>query len=911
MLALLILLAQLSPKEAAKTFRVPDGWDITLAACEPEVMDPVAVAFDEDGRLWVAEMADYPLGPPGGRIKRLEDADGDGFFERAVLIARDVATPAGVLPFRGGALVPAAPDILFVKEGAKDVLFSGFTEGNQQHRVNTLAFTIDNWIQGTNGDSGGNVRLPDGQKLSVNGRDFRFRPDYSGFEPSAGHGQYGNAFDDWGRRFICDNSNHLRHPVLPLHYLARNPWLAVSAVEESFSDHGAAARIYPSSQLQERPNDHHAANHLTSACSVTFYRGDLLVCEPVHNLVHRDLLKKKGASFVGSRADAEREFITSTDNWSRPVNLFAGPDGALYVVDMYRAVIEHPQWIPLEMQKRVDLRAGADKGRIWRVAPKGTPLAKPRLSTASAAELARLLEHPEAWWRKTAQRLLIERRDASAVDALAAVARGPSPLGRLHALWTLDGLGALNADLIRAALKDEEPGLREHGLRLAERRLPELAAEIRGLARDPDPRVRFQAAFSVGQTGADDAVVGALAAILEKDVADRWTRLAALSSAKGLCARIARALPPGFFEAPGAIDLVRQMADTVGASREEAQAVEWLQAAASDPKPSRWRLAALTALLPSLRRAGMKLDVLLAKAGVDKTVAGWSAALSETAFDRAKEPADRIGAIGLLAQLPEKEKLEKLLNPGEPADVQAAAVRALGGEAALRLLDGWARYTAPVRRELLQACLSGPRGVEAVVAGLEKGAIRSVELEAHHRDALLKNPSGTIRERAKEALKAKNAEEVEASIATLFAKVEKLTGDVERGEKVYRTSCATCHRLHGQGFDVGPNLGSVAGRDKRSLLTDLLDPNRAVAPQFQVYLVKTTAGETLSGVVAVETPAGMTLRRPNGEESSVLRRDIAEIKAWPASLMPEGLENSLSAQDFADLLDFLRRGKVR
>jgi putative membrane-bound dehydrogenase-like protein len=904
MILVLIAALQLSPAEAQKAWKVADGLEIGLVASEPDVTDPVAVAFDEDGRLWVAEMADYPLGPPSGRIKRLEDTDGDGRYDRVVLVAKDVATPTGLLPFRGGVLVTAAPDILFIKDGVRETLFSGFVEGNQQHRVNTLVWTIDNWIQGSNGDSGGSILLKDGGKVSINGRDFRFRPDLSGFEPTAGHGQYGNAFDDWGRRFICDNANHLRHPVLPLAYLGRNPWLAVPGVEEGISDHGGACAVFPRSAMQERPNNPGAAGHITSACSISIYRGDALpeefrgnafVCEPVHNLVHRDLLVQRGASFTGSRADKDAEFLASSDPWCRPVNLCTGPDGALYVVDMYRAVIEHPQWIPLEMQKRVDLRAGQDKGRIWRIAPKGHPTAKPRRPTV--ADLA----HPNAWWRTTAQRLLLERQDKTAVDALRGLARGPSPLGRLHALWTLEGLGELRAEDVRAALQDPEARLREHGVRLAETRCPEAVAALAG---DPDPRVRFQCALSAGPDAA------ALATILQRDAADKWTRLAALSSAKGLCAKILQRFPKEFFDSPGAIELVRQMADTVGSSREEAQVVEWLRAITADPAPSRWRLAALSALGPPLRRGGLALGDLLAKAGVEKVVAGWSEALAATAFDRAKDPADRTGAIGLLGQLPEASRLETLLQPLEPAEVQAAAVRALGAEAALRLLDGWVRYTAPVRRELLAACFGTSKGPAQILERLEKGMIRPVEIEAHHRDALLKNPSGEFRKRAREALQAKNAEEVEKTIAALYAKVEALAPDLGRGEKVYRTSCATCHRLHGQGFDVGPNLGSIAGRDKRSLLTDLLDPNRAVAPQFQVYLVKTASGELLSGIVAAETPAGLTLRRPNGEESAVQRRDIAEIKAWPASLMPEGLENSLSAQDFADLLEYLRRGKV-
>jgi putative membrane-bound dehydrogenase-like protein len=891
-MAWLALLLQLSPAEAKKAWRVPEGYEITLVAAEPETRDPVAIAFDARQRLWIAEMADYPLGPAGGRIRRLEDKDGDGYYESATLVASEIATPTGVLPFRDGVLVTAAPDLLYVRDGAKDVVFTGFSPGNQQHRVNSLAWTIDNWIQGSNGDSGGNVLLPDGRKVSISGRDFRFRPDFSGFEPAAGHAQFGNAYDDAGRRFICDNSNHLRHPVLPLGYLARHPALAIPGVEDSVSDHGGSCAIFPASPIAERPNDHFAAGRITSACGITIYRGDAMpelrgqsfVCEPVHNLVHRDRLEPRGASFVARRADEGREFLASTDPWCRPVNLANGPDGALYVVDMYRAVIEHPQWIPLEMQKRVDLRAGEDKGRIWRLAPaKRRPAA---IRPTSPADLA----HPNAWWRETAQRVILETRDLGAVDALRERLKSSDPLGRLHALWTLEGLGRLKAEDVRAALRDVDATIREHALRLAERHAPDAIAALAG---DPAPRVRFQCALSVGGN------VDALARILEKDVDDKWTRLAALSSAKGLGPALLARFPAAFFEKPGGVELVRQMAEAVGNGRDEAEIRAWIDVLTAERTPSRWRLAALA----GLRRPGVNPELL--RGAVD----AWRGALEDVAFDPAKDVSDRVGAIGLLGR--GTSKLDALLRPTEPAEVQAAAVRALGDAAALGLLDGWAGYTPPVRRELLAACLRRPEGAAAVLERLEKGVMRRVELDAAHRESLRKHPSPELRARAEAALKPKDAGEIEATIEALWAKIEKLAPDATRGEKVYRTSCATCHRLHGQGFDVGPNLGSVAGRDKKALLADLLDPNRAMAPQFQVYVIKTRAGELLTGVVAAETPAGITLKRANDERSSVARADIAEMKAWPASLMPEGLESSLSAQDFADLLDFLRRGQVK
>jgi putative membrane-bound dehydrogenase-like protein len=928
----------LSPKEALKSFKVQPGFHIDLVASEPDVMDPVAMAVDEDGRIYVAEMADYPLGPPSGRIKLLEDTHGDGRIDKVSLFVEKIPYPTGVMPWRGGVLVTAAPDIWFFKDTKGDgkadvrkVVFTGFSEGNQQHRLNGLQFAYDNWIYGTNGDSGGTVRPgnADAPKVSISGRDYRFRGDYSGFEGVAGRGQYSNTFDDWGNRFINDNSNHIRHPVLPLRYLARNPNLAVASVEEGISDHGGSSVVFPTSKLQERPNDQFAAGHFTSACSVTIYRGaafgpelqgNAFCCEPVHNLVHRDLVVPKGGSFVAKRAYEKEEFLSSSDNWCRPVNLYSGPDGALYVVDMYRAVIEHPQWIPLEMQKRLDLRAGWDKGRIYRVSAEGaTPGPKPRMSLESAPELVAHFENPNGWWRSTAQRLLIERQDKSAVEPLRKLARESSlPLARFHALWTLEGLGALDEAAVAMALKDPDPGVREHALRLAEPRLADSSAlkeAVLAFGGEPSPRVRFQLAFTLGFVD-DERALDLLASILVKDAEDKWTRVAALSSIKNAAPKLLSKLPPEFLDkaSTATLDLVRQLGELVGASRDQAQIAAWLRALTSDTgAPARWRLVALSSLGPSLRRGGQKLDDLLEKSGTAARVHEWKAGLLEAAVDAGREVPERVAAMEMLSLLPLPgmgAAFEKLLNPKEPPQVQVAAVRSLGTDAAARLLDGWSRYTAPVRREVLAACLAKPATMEGVVERLEKGEIRVVELEPHQKETLLKHPSGGVRERARKALASKS--DREQVIEEIWAKLTTLKGDAIAGEKVYMTSCSTCHRMNGQGYEVGPSLSSVAGREKKALLIDILDPNRAVAPQYQVYLVKIPgARDPVSGIIAAETPTSITLRRANAEETTVLRRDILEIKAYTASLMPEGIEANVSAQNFADLLEFLQRGQQK
>ncbi len=895
----------LSPEQSRKTITVPPGFRVDLVAAEPMVMDPVAVAVDENGILYVAEMGDYPLGPPAGKIKRLEDTDGDGRADKMTIFAEGLPYPNSVMPWKGGLLVTAAPNIVYLKDengdgraDRREVVFTGFVEGNQQHLVNTLVLGIDNWIYGANGGAGGTIN-----NVSIRGSDFRFRPDFSGFELVSGQSQYGNTFDDAGNRFIADNSHHIRQAPMPRRYLARNPHLPVPSIEEDIPDHGAAGEVFPTSELAERPNDQKMAGHFTSACSVTVYRahafpaayrGNSFVCEPVHNLVHRDVLAPKGIGFVARRGEDKREFLASTDGWFRPVNLYAAPDGSLYVVDMYRAVIEHPKWIPQEMQRRVDLRAGADKGRIWRVSPEGLRPVRVALGRADARTLAQTLAHPDAWWRTTAQRLLIERQNRAAVPGVKALLRGKAPLGRLHALWTLDGLSALDADTIARSMTDPDATVRTHAIRLAEPRLASsapLRKRLLALAADPSATVRFQAALSLGELH-DEAALRALARVAAKDLEDRWTRLAVLtgiaSAAPGFL-RLLQAVSPKLLThpTPGALALVRQLGAL--AARDSMQARAWSQLVATE-KPEPWRVVALAAL----RRQGVPMKD------------GWGERILALALDRQAEVPDRVNALELLAARPPGEAsrdLGELMRPQEPREVQVAAVRLLaalpGYPFAARVLENWPRHTAAVRQAVLGALLDGAEHLPALTAALEKGTIRPAELDPPQRERLTKAAP-----RMAKLLEPQSSPEREKAIGALTKQVLALKGNALEGEKVFTAACAVCHRMSAQGYNVGPSLETVAGRDRSALLVDILNPNRALAPQYQVYVVK-TAKQELSGIIAVETPTSVTIRQAMAVDTTVLRDEIKEITAWPASLMPDGLEANTTPQNLADLLVFL------
>ncbi len=483
-----------SPEEALASFRVRWGFRVELVAAEPVVIDPISFDWGADGRLWVVEMRDYPMGidgkgKPGGVVKVIEDTDGDGRFDKVVAFLEGVAFPSSVMPWRKGALIAAAPDLFYAEDTDGDgradvrkVLFTGFKPGNQQHRFNGFEWGLDGWIYAANGDSGGTVKsLATGKVISISGRDIRFRPDTGEIETVSAETQFGRRRDDWGNWFGNNNPTWLWHVTLPEHYLRRNPRLAVKSVRHVLANYDNSTRVFPVSATMVRPNQPQQLNHVTSGCSPTPYRDDLFgpefattvfASEPVHNAIHREVLVRDGAGFTSHRAAGEEqsEFLASTDNWFRPITTKTGPDGALYVADMYRFSLEHPEWISPEMQARLDVRAGEDKGRIYRVVPEGKPRRTiPNLAKLNSRELAIAMDSPNGWQRDMAQRLLVERADRSvtaALQQLLGVTHAPQV--RLQALATLGLLGALTPETLLTALGDPHPAVRCEALRQSE-----------------------------------------------------------------------------------------------------------------------------------------------------------------------------------------------------------------------------------------------------------------------------------------------------------------------------------------------------------------------------------------------------------------------------------------------------------
>ncbi|WP_169974152.1 PVC-type heme-binding CxxCH protein [Tautonia rosea] len=965
----------LEPKEAITSFQTTNGDRMELLAAEPMVLDPVAGAFDAQGKLFIAEMADYPHveqandqpfqentgDPPIGRVRLLIDQDGDGCFDESHLFAEGLSWPTGIAPWKGGIFVAATPDLWYLKDtngdhraDVRERIFTGFRKYNIQAVMNNLIWGLDHRIYGAGSSNGGQIRraeLPEGEAETIPllRSDYRFDPRVLSFEPISGGARFGNTFDDWGNRFLCNIRNPAQHVVLPDRDLARNPLLPLPSPLHDVAEAGDTIimhRISPSEPWRELRarrwveigkelprSELVGAGYLTSSSGITSlrgdafpdsYRGNLILGEVANNLIHRMTVQPMGVTFTANRAEEGVEWVASTDTWFRPVNFVNAPDGSLLVLDMYRETIEHPWSIPDDIRERLNLRSGDDRGRIYRLVPQDfRPRPTPDLSALSTSELVQLLEHPNAWHRETAHRLIFERQDTDAIDLLKArLLRSSSTLGRVHALWSLEGLGALDDALLIAAFEIEHVDanrVREHLVSIAGTRLEHserLQSFFLHLSDQPDARVRFRQTLALGGIN-DPAVPAILAQIARRDHNDPWMKSAILASAG--------AHPIGVFDAllrepwPGdASDLhaiLDPLAFAIGAGSSDEEAVAALEALARssvlEPTATSPISMKLGDGLIRRRSSLFELDVPdEASRMLDQGLARARRAVG----DRDLAPEDRALAVMFFAHRPFEETtawLSPLIGPDHPVEVRLAAVTTLarfGNEpdVAPLLLSGWNTATPTVRAAILSALSARPSWAEALVDAIESNQIAAGQIPQASRSALLKNRNDSIRDRAARFFGRTQGGPDPDILARYLATLE-TPGNAAQGRAVFDRSCATCHRLGDTGHPVGPNLVSVSRRTPDELLTHILDPNREVAPDAIEYLVALRDGRVTSGLIASESAASLTLLRAGGEQETVLRLDIEELSSTGRSLMPEGLEKEIAPPEMADLIAFLLR----
>jgi putative membrane-bound dehydrogenase-like protein len=922
-----------SPQQSRRMIQVDGKFAVDLVAAEPLVADPVAVAFGPDGRLWVAEMLDYPTGKsggfePGGRVRFLEDTDRDGTFDAATTFLDDLPFPTGVLPWRNGVLVTAAPDILYAEDTTGDgkadkvtKLFSGFGTDNYQARVNGLAYGLDGWVYGSCGLFGGNILShKTGKTTALGDRDFRIKPDTGEIEPATGRTQQGRVRDDWDNWFGCDNSNLAWHYALADHYLRRNPHVAPPRLAVSVPTGPDANRLFPihAPQLFQLSGP---AGRTTGACGIGVYRDDRLgsaftgntfTCEPVNQLVHRRVLKPSGLTFTGVRAAEEqgREFLASSDGWFRPVQAVTGPDGGLWVVDMYRYVIEHPRWIPPADLAKLDVRAGAGLGRVYRVRPAVQPVQPiPNLTKLDGTGLVAALDTANGWQRDMATELLDWRADMTAIPSLKKLARESNrPETRLHALVALERLGASDADTVAARLHDSDSRVRRHAIRLAEpflERHPDLGQAVAKVAVDTDPQVRVQVAYAMGRWNHPTA--GAvLAALVAKPTEDPLLVAAVVSSLNrnNFRAFVER---PEVRQLGGSPLLPKLIATAVGLGDDDVMApLLRLVTTARDEKYEAWQFAALETVMDAWNRSKKE-----AKYPADVRDALTAARL--TARDADAVDAVRVAAVRLMGRDADRldgdlKHLASLLAAQSPVAVQAAAVAALGRIADPRaadvLLKGWNGYTPALQAQAIGVLLDRDTSLQKVFAAIAAGTIPSGAIPAGPRQGLLTHPDTKLRARAEKAFAGAIKADRQAVIDA-YRKEWPKAADPARGKEVFKKSCASCHALDGVGHAVGPDLAMVVNKSGEYLLAEILDPNRNIDNRYLEYAADTADGRSLRGLLAAESTAAITLKQADGKEVVLLRSDLERLKSSGRSLMPEGLEKDVPPAAMADLVAYL------
>jgi putative membrane-bound dehydrogenase-like protein len=962
-----------------------DGFRVELVAAEPLVADPVAIEIDEQGQLFVAEMPGYPLDlSRSGRIKLLTDTNADGYPDKSAVWADSLTLPTGLMRWRNGLIVTDAPDVLYLEDTDHDgradrrtVLLTGFARSNPQHNLNSPQFGPDNWIYLAHegaitpfvykkefGDEGSPIRFPgepgrEALPQNADGRNVRFRPDSREIELLSGETQYGQTFDPWGHQLLTSNANHLFHEVLAARYIARNPHLLVPDATQNISDHGDAAEVYP---ITENPNHQLLTDKgvITSSCGVTWYNGGAFgaefervtfIGEPSHNLVHADVIEPKGASFVAKRLLEKQEFLASTDAWFRPVNFYVGPEGALYVVDYHRQSIEHPEWMSDEMAKSGVLYNGKDKGRIYRIVPeRGLPmnwLGTLGLDAKPIPDLVALLDQPNGWVRRTAQRLLYQRNDRTAITPLRQLIAEASYAGaKVPALWLLQALNAADVPTLQTALHDPVAGVRENAIRVAERtQLNGLLPDLLAMTHETNAQVRYQLLCTLGLSK-DLRAEAARLAILTRDIDDPWVGPAAIAGAAGhelalyQLARQRIGNVPGsearqtFFAYLGAtLGNRANPAELAQLLRPDSKQGDWCRVAALSGLARLWEHRGVTVPLTNADRLALlpnfaappppdgwqtQLD-LLRLAGMPATDAAVQATARQAALlanNPRQDVPRRAAALQWLA-LYKPAAYEKLLASvvldKAPEPLRLAAFQSLSRSASRRActlaLTGWNAFTPTLRHKAVDAFLEQPDQIPALLAAIDRQQIRRTDLDWHQQVSLMNYDDQRIRTYARRILAVdENRQVVLAQYQAALAQ----TGRAVEGKAIFRQVCSSCHQMGGQdGVAFGPDLATLRNRNAQSILTEILHPNHSIADGYDLYTATLRNGQILTGIMARETANALTLRAPGGAETVVSRTDVAKLDKSTQSAMPAGLEQQISIRQMADLLAFIQRGEAK
>lgn len=883
---------------AFKGIRIKPGFRLELVASEPMVVNPSAMAFDENGRLFVLET---PPGQPG-RVRLLEDTDGDGIFDSSRIYADNLYGPSALGCYDGGVFVGASGQILYLKDTKNDgladmrrVVFTSFgdaTNGvNGAVIITAIVWGLDNRFHVATAGRGGDIissSLPR-QSLVLSAGCFSFDPRTFALADESGSGPSGMSFDNRGRKFVSNPANHIQMVMYKSRYAARNPVYEMPGALLNLDERNI---IYPASGQG-------APVHFHAAAGLTLYRGYLFprdyvdnpfVADAVADVVHRDILQARGIELIAERAPDEmrNEFMAVSDNSFQPVAFPDGPEGALYVAGPAR----EPAVSPAARNAPPNSPILQGFGRIYRIVPvnfKQPPLT--RFSHAAITNLVNALRHSDGWHRDSAARLLYERQDKAAIIPLIQLLFDPysPPLGRMYALRALDGLQTLVPGHIVRALNDPDDRVREQAVLLSEQFLtngmmvPDLIwGPLTNLRGDPSPQVRYQLAFTLGQCR-NPGRVQALADTLRSDPGDSWMQAAVLSSLnEGAAEMLGLLAPDGRFQNGGSgSDFLGQLAMVIGAQNRPAELTQ--------------AMMTITAI-PDAETA-FRLALSLGN-GLQTTNSSLVTADPQGILRPLYNTATRF-AVDMNAAESARAQAMRLLDVANVWDVPMN----------LALIQQWPALTPRLRNELLTALSSRPDRTASLGLALQTRQIPLADLPLFEIRFLLAQPNQDIRRQAAD-LYGNPPVVSRQNVVDRFSAAAQMSGSSVRGRALFLARCGDCHEAHDAGNSSGLLLKGLAGTSRENLLVKICDPNRGISENNSAALIITRDGETLAGNVVSQNARALTLCQPNGELRVLGRQSVAGSGSLGISAMPEGLEAGLNQQDMADLLEFLLPGSA-
>jgi putative membrane-bound dehydrogenase-like protein len=957
----------LPPDEAQKRFVVPDGFEVRLFAAEPDVINPVAMTWDERGRLWVVELYEYPLGAapgtkPRDRIKILEDTDGDGRADKVTVFADGLNLATGLQLGYGGVFVGQAPDLLFLEDTNHDdiadkrtVLMTGFGLDDRHELLNGFTWGPDGWLYLTHGVfTHSKVKIPEASEpgVEVTAAVARYQPRTKKFEVFAAgtSNPWGVDFDRYGNAFVSACVlDHLFHMAPGGIYVFQG---------------GAPANPYSYELLPSIVNHKH---YMAAYAGIQIYQGNQFPPEwqgevlfgNIHqSAINHDHLTRNGSSFT---AAPEKDFLTTSDGWFRPVSEQVGPDGALWVMDWYDKY-------PCYQNAQADPEGvDRERGRIWRVVYTGKnhgakvpsrPETNMDLGKLSAEKLVQLLAHPNIWQRRMAERLLAERRDPKAIGPLKDLLRNGQTLeARLFALWTLHSSGQLDDSVLDNFYADKEPAIRAWVARLAGERhvaSENILRDLQTLASDPDSSVRLAVATAARQfasgsltidtpapTPLDKNQIGRILAPLVQASADARDPLIPFMIWEAAEPGIAEDSAPAlrWLSANGseamplsgqiARKTIRRVCDTQDPKRLD-DVVEFIVSIAD--KDAALAAAALDgllegqqgkALLPTVNTETLfaKLFVSGKRELVDRaqnlgTLWGNPAAIQGSIArvnDASASVDERVKAIQAVRKVKSahaREAMLKLLSGENPGPLALEAIRALGeigGDSVPdELLRRWQAFTPESRRATAEALVSRHDWSLTLLAALEAKTISANEIPATVVRSLSQSGDPAIRQRAANAIG--RVRPADADKLKIIAQKKKMIlsgpADLQAGHEIAKKTCFICHKLYGEGAEVGPDLTGVGRSTLDALLANVIDPNQIIGKGYENVEVETKDGRSLSGRMVEDTATRVKLLSAGPKEEVIARSDIASLRVSELSVMPEGLEQMPDA-DFRNLILFI------